>query len=152
MTDEARQSAICVFAGAIVGLLFGVSLAEPKVIAELKTLPAASAQEALAGHAGIAAKSLEDAMRPGASWGLPPEEFQSTASVVLHTVPQQEIGKHCQFANACAVTGGAIGAVVMPDPCEYIETRAEVYAATLCHEIGHIAGWSHGSIGLAGRP
>lgn len=82
---------------------------------------------------------------------LPPEKFQGDAvAVLVSTSSQQVVEKECGLRPkgkiiACAEVGKQGGLVVMPNPCVFSRNfpEQELYATLLCHELGHINGWTH---------
>ena len=78
----------------------------------------------------------------------PPDRFTKNAVITLELKDQAGIDAECQWrygtppagmqTNGCAFDA----TVVAPNPCEF--ARSERYARLLCHELGHVNGWSSG--------
>ncbi len=80
--------------------------------------------------------------------GLPPEEYQKPASSIVHFYPISEVNNLCgsKWVGACAWSSTTEPVIIMADPCEAVHSYgdyAPVYISVLCHEMGHINGWSH---------
>lgn len=77
----------------------------------------------------------------------PPVRFQKMAQMILHTYPKVLVEDECvDHMNAgrpplgLTIQACAAGPFVfMPNPCEY---EGDAYADLLCHEQGHVNGWS----------
>lgn len=81
------------------------------------------------------------------SEGPPPARFRgdTTASSVVFT---SDVEKKCKAAglkeiagtktNACSMVGGSVRAIIVSNPCK----ASGKYAEDLCHELGHLNGWS----------
>jgi hypothetical protein len=86
--------------------------------------------------------------RPASAWfqsfevTLPPVEFQHGATAwPVAFAEQAGIDAICGGKNefvACATVGG--GWMALPNPCQP-RFRGEAFAATACHEVGHLNGW-----------
>lgn len=84
---------------------------------------------------------------------MPPPQYRGDVrAVVITTSTQAETDAGCgkaapSMANAaCAKVGpGNEPYVIIPNPCRFAERApdGELYAAMLCHELGHVQGWRH---------
>lgn len=73
-----------------------------------------------------------------------PEELRGNNSTVIHFVSPEDVGAYCEnrFAGACFHHN--TNAIVMPNPCEYVEDwSVNSYTEALCHELAHANGWRH---------
>jgi hypothetical protein len=90
---------------------------------------------------------LASASLPGTmNDGMPPVRFQgSTAAVVIFT-DRAGIDSACGIAPpgyriiACTRTMNATPVVFMPNACPFGDS--EFYARIMCHEAGHVQGWT----------
>lgn len=83
---------------------------------------------------------------------LPPDRYQGDGAAIVLFGHQDTIARLCgkpgpDGIGPLACTGtlkDGTPIVVVPNPC--IAARAELYAAILCHELGHVNGWpgTHG--------
>ena len=77
---------------------------------------------------------------------LPPDVFRRNASFSLELRDQAGIESTCNAFFGPAPEGFEIGGcqtgrrIIAPNPCLYAQT--ESYARLLCHELGHLNGWS----------
>lgn len=76
-----------------------------------------------------------------------PLQYQGDAVAVVMTGGQVPVHVYCsgglptnQVILACTSPDRTI--IAMPNPCEFADT--ERYARLLCHEMGHVNGWTHG--------
>lgn len=76
--------------------------------------------------------------------GRPPDRFQAPTRTKLQTVV--DVQASCARHHRHPLPDGAVifactyrGVVTMPNPCDF---PAERFAALLCHELGHVNGWS----------
>ena len=79
--------------------------------------------------------------------GLPPERFRGNTSAVVIFTDKAGVGEICgtvpppQQIIACAFrTKTGTPVIVMPNACKIGEV--ELYARIMCHEAGHIQGWT----------
>lgn len=77
-----------------------------------------------------------------------PPQYQKNTVVVLHTVTQDGIDKHCGaspapfYTTSCQDVGTNI--IWMPNPCLDKDAKdPDSYSHMLCHEIAHVEGWHH---------
>jgi hypothetical protein len=74
----------------------------------------------------------------GSTWrDLPPQRFQgNTAAAVVFTDERtvQRMCPHVRMAVGCTVGR----TIYVPNPCRW----GDAYATLLCHELGHVNGWS----------
>jgi hypothetical protein len=73
----------------------------------------------------------------------PPADKQGPAAASVFFAEQPGIDHLCGGRDkviACAQIGG--GTMALPNPCQP-RFAGESYAAVVCHEKGHILGWSH---------
>lgn len=81
---------------------------------------------------------------------LPPMEFQGNNSASIEFMSAESVNSYCRMLMGpsqppenMVVLGCTIrNSVVMPNPCSHAE---ESYAALMCHELGHVNGWTHRS-------
>lgn len=84
---------------------------------------------------------------------LPPVEYQNgTASLVVFVNSQEEMDQICSgamkaklredyiFVGCAARTKNGTPFMFVSNPCNYPE---DLYARSVCHEMGHINGWVH---------
>ena len=75
---------------------------------------------------------------------LPPTDLRGPATTKVTFMSTQNVTKLCgAFAadketpmRACAMGD----AIIMPEPCEY---TGQSFARIMCHEKGHVLGWTH---------
>lgn len=99
--------------------------------------------------AALALASCGEASSPSGevASGKPPVRFRGDAEAVIRLSGNVE--KACREAGlkvvqgtateACAVIGGKQPVIIAANPCK----QPGSYAATLCHEIGHVNGWPY---------
>lgn len=75
----------------------------------------------------------------------PPERYRGDTFAIVLFGNQETVTKLCGAADeqdyvkvACA--NGAPRIMVAPNPCQIAEV--DLYAAILCHELGHLNGWA----------
>ena len=69
----------------------------------------------------------------------PPQRFQGDASAVVVFTTEGHVQSRCPVARPAVAVGCTSGGVIyVPNPCRW----RDPYAVLLCHEIGHISGWS----------
>lgn len=76
----------------------------------------------------------------------PPLQYQGNARSVIEVIEPEKIEGEC-FAGgpgalACTKMYPGRPTIVMPNPCAF---PFDSYAVMLCHEVGHVNGWEHGS-------
>ena len=67
----------------------------------------------------------------------PPAEYQGDVRAVIEFVAADKVSDRC--GTAAMACGG--NPAVMPNPCRF--NKDDPYARLLCHELGHVNGWSH---------
>lgn len=73
-----------------------------------------------------------------------PEDMRGNNSTVIHFVSPDDVGAYCRDRLAGACFHHKRNAIVMPNPCEYVEDWSVYsYAGVLCHELAHANGWVH---------
>ncbi len=79
------------------------------------------------------------------SSAVPPARFRDETSAQIQTIDPAYIGDVCGLLMRGPPPVGMAylactqdGRVYIPNPCAYPD---EPYAATLCHELGHVQGW-----------
>ena len=78
--------------------------------------------------------------------GRPPERFTQGATVSVEFRDQAGIDVECQALFGQPPAGAKTNAcftgrkVIMPNPCSFPKT--DTYAHLLCHELGHVNGWT----------
>jgi hypothetical protein len=76
---------------------------------------------------------------------LPPKQHQGDVTATVHFVSPERVTELCggavkgKIVVACATASPPQMAV--PNPCSF---PGETYARILCHETGHVAGWTKG--------
>lgn len=87
-------------------------------------------------HSGVLNPNASDALAEI----TPPDRYMGdTVAVVIFS--EQATAKTCPVgAIACAGFSNGVPVIAVPNPCP-LATR-DLYAAILCHEIGHLNGWS----------
>jgi hypothetical protein len=106
-------------------------------------LVAAPAGAGAGRHSGM----LEATSPSGLAAIAPPERFQHDAAaimifghaeVIASLCPHEEDGDEVTLACAGS-TGDGKPVIVVPNPC--LAAGGDLYAAILCHELGHVNGW-----------
>lgn len=72
---------------------------------------------------------------------LPPRAYQHPSTFIVSTVPSNLITLTCDRLGATHADAACErdGAVYLPNPCDF---PRDDYARLMCHEMGHINGWS----------
>lgn len=82
------------------------------------------------GAIGYALPQLDDV-------SLPPVEMRGDARVIVEFINPQMMEVVCgEWTTACTHNG----VIRMPNPCKLLDFR---YANLMCHELGHVMGWTH---------
>jgi hypothetical protein len=125
----------------LIALLAIAAIAASEQQRPLETGPAPlEAQTAPVQHSGVLRSP--DSFREV----IPPERYQGDASAVVIFGHANVIASLCGAPNAagigplaCAGEKDKTPIIVAPNPCLFADN--DLYAAILCHELGHISGW-----------
>lgn len=90
-----------------------------------------------------------------ASWRNPPRRFQGDGAAIVVFAHQAAITRLCggistdrrqPVACAFAATPTTPPMIILPNPC--VVADVDLYAAVVCHEAAHVAGWpaTHGDV------
>lgn len=73
---------------------------------------------------------------------VPPRRYRENNGAVVQFVSDHELAKVCgREAVACVKTVGMASVVYVLNPCRVL--RRDEYSTILCHELGHVNGWTH---------
>jgi hypothetical protein len=93
--------------------------------------------------------ALREITAAGLAEIAPPARFQGDASAVIVFGHEDVIASLCGARNAngvgpiaCAGAKDGTPVIAAPNPC--LAAAFDVYAAILCHELGHVNGWPKG--------
>jgi hypothetical protein len=73
---------------------------------------------------------------------LPPIQYRHNTETAVYFMSAEGVESTCEMLTqlpnrlACANSNE----IIAPNPCSY---RGDYYADILCHELGHVNGWSH---------
>jgi hypothetical protein len=77
---------------------------------------------------------------------IPPQRYQGDTGAVVIFANAASIAAMCGATNLIACAGKKDGTpiIAVPNPCLF--ANSDLYAAILCHEMGHVNGWpaAHG--------
>lgn len=79
-------------------------------------------------------------LAPLAAYALPPATYRNDKTVLVTFAKPGLVTELCGQHGEPGVIGCAYrDAMIVPNPCAFTD---QSYAAALCHELGHINGWS----------